>query len=118
MSGAAATSSSGTTLRSSTRARTSSPTVRRARCARSRAPCRSCGPINVRATSRPSKRATAVVTQTSNVYFDPFDEDIKADPYALYARLRDDAPLYYNERHNFFAVSRFEDVERVLTDQD
>jgi cytochrome P450 len=53
----------------------------------------------------------------SDVYFDPFDLAIKADPYEIYRRLRDEAPLYYNERHDFFAVSRFDDVERVLTDQ-
>jgi cytochrome P450 len=52
------------------------------------------------------------------VYFDPFDLDIKANPYDTYRRLRDEAPLYYNEAHKFYAVSRFEDVERVLTDQE
>jgi cytochrome P450 len=54
----------------------------------------------------------------SNVYFDPFDLDLKANPYETYRRLRDEAPLYFNTEHEFFAVSRFEDVERVLTDQE
>jgi cytochrome P450 len=52
----------------------------------------------------------------SGVYYDPYDVDIDADPYPLFRRLRDEAPLYYNDRYDFFAVSRFEDVERGLKD--
>ena len=51
-------------------------------------------------------------------YYDPYDVDIDADPYPVYRRLRTEAPLYYNERYDFFAVSRADDVERVLTDHD
>ena len=40
------------------------------------------------------------------------DFDIDDDPYPSWKRLRDDAPLYYNEKFNFYALSRFEDVER------
>jgi len=54
----------------------------------------------------------------SDIYFDPFDRAIKADPYGLYRRLRNEAPLYYNDRHKFYAVSRFADVERGLTDNE
>ena len=32
------------------------------------------------------------------------------------ARLRDEAPLYYNGKHDFYALSRFQDVEQGLTD--
>ena len=32
------------------------------------------------------------------VYYDPFDVDINADPYPTFKRLRDEAPIYYNER--------------------
>jgi cytochrome P450 len=52
------------------------------------------------------------------VYYDPYDVAINADPYPVFARLREDAPLYYNERHDFFAVSRYDDVERGLKDRD
>ncbi len=55
-------------------------------------------------------------TDTTDVYFDPYDAEIDADPYPVYKRLRDEAPLYYNEPYDFFAVSRFEDVERGLRD--
>lgn len=51
------------------------------------------------------------------LYYDPFDSGIREDPYPVYRRLREEAPLYYNERHDFYAVSRFADAERVLTDQ-
>ena len=51
------------------------------------------------------------------VYYDPYDREIDADPYPVYARLRDEAPLYYNEEHDFYAVSRFEDVQRGLLDR-
>ena len=48
--------------------------------------------------------------------YDPYDFDIDADPYPTWRRLRDEAPLYYNERHDFFALSRFDDVERCSVD--
>ncbi|HEY8523843.1 MAG TPA: cytochrome P450 [Acidimicrobiales bacterium] len=51
-----------------------------------------------------------------DVYYDPFDVGINADPYPTYARLRDEAPVYYNERYDFWALSRHEDVERALRD--
>ncbi|HEX2212192.1 MAG TPA: cytochrome P450 [Mycobacterium sp.] len=50
------------------------------------------------------------------VYYDPYRVDIVADPYPIYARLREEAPLYYNEDYNFWALSRHEDVERALLD--
>ena len=59
-----------------------------------------------------------MTTAESTVYFDPFDLDIKADPYPVYRRLRDEAPLYYNQRHDFYLVSRYDDVQRCLAEQD
>ena len=55
---------------------------------------------------------------TSAVHFDPYDHDLVVDPYPVYRRLREEAPLYYNEPLDFFAVSRFEDVSRVLHDHE
>ncbi len=54
----------------------------------------------------------------SDVYYDPYDVDIARDPYPVFRRLRDEAPLYYNEPHDFYAVSRYADVERALVDRD
>ena len=49
-------------------------------------------------------------------YYDPYDFDIDTDPYPVWQRLRDDAPLYHNDKHDFFALSRFDDVEPALVD--
>jgi cytochrome P450 len=51
-----------------------------------------------------------------DLYYDPFDFDIDTNPYPVWRRLRDERPLYYNERYDFFALSRFADVERSLID--
>jgi len=56
------------------------------------------------------------VTSGSDVYYDPYDFEIDADPYPVWRRLRDEAPLYYNEKYDFFALSRFDDVDRGLLD--
>ncbi len=50
------------------------------------------------------------------VYWDPFDREIAQDPYTAYRGLRQQAPLYYNDRHDFYALSRWDDVDRSLTD--
>jgi len=46
----------------------------------------------------------------SEPYYDPYDADIDADPHPTWKRLRDEAPLYYNERYGFYALSRYDDV--------
>ena len=51
-----------------------------------------------------------------DVYYDPYDFEIDTDPYPVWKRLRDESPLYYNERYDFYAVSRFDDVERGFVD--
>ena len=43
--------------------------------------------------------------------WDPLDEKYKVDPHPTWRRLRDEAPLYHNERLDFYAVSRFADVD-------
>lgn len=53
----------------------------------------------------------------SGVYYDMYDPAIYADPYPVYKRLREEAPLYRNEAYDFYAVSRFEDVARVMSDR-
>ena len=58
------------------------------------------------------------MAKNNEVYYDPYDFDIDADPYPVWKRLRDEAPLYYNEKFDFFALSRYEDVDRCLLDWD
>lgn len=50
--------------------------------------------------------------------YDPYDVTIDVDPYPIYKRLRDEAPLYYNEKFDFWGLSRFADVEAALRDVD
>jgi cytochrome P450 len=55
---------------------------------------------------------------TEELYYDPWHADLNADPYPMFRRLRDEAPLYYNEIHDFYALSRFDDVNRTLVDHE
>jgi cytochrome P450 len=57
-------------------------------------------------------------TGTTEVYYDPFDFDIDDDPYPIWKRLRDEAPLYHNDKYNFYALSRYDDVAHELTNWD
>ncbi|WP_026311177.1 cytochrome P450 [Parafrankia elaeagni] len=52
----------------------------------------------------------------TDVCWDPFDKVIDVDPYPVWRRLRDEHPLYRNDRYDFFAVSRHADVDAVHLD--
>ncbi|OBK74285.1 cytochrome P450 [Mycobacterium sp. 1274761.0] len=52
----------------------------------------------------------------SDLYYDPWDFDIDLDPYPTYCRLRDESPVYYNDRHDFWGISRYADVDAALKD--
>jgi len=56
------------------------------------------------------------MTTTDELYWDPFDIDLDTDPYPVWRRLRDEAPAYHNDRFDFFALSRHEDVEAAHRD--
>jgi cytochrome P450 len=51
-----------------------------------------------------------------DLYWDPYDTAIDTDPYEIWRRMRDEAPLYRNEKHDFWALSRFDDVEAAHRD--
>lgn len=55
-------------------------------------------------------------TGVDDPYFDPYDVQINADPYPVFKRLREESPLYYNEQHDFYALSRYQDVNRGIVD--
>jgi len=42
--------------------------------------------------------------------FDPYGKEYLADPYPIYKRLRDEAPVYHNAERKFWALSRYDDV--------
>jgi cytochrome P450 len=58
------------------------------------------------------------VDAASELHYDPYDIGLNADPYPMLRRLRDEAPLYYNAEHDFFALSRFRDVSPGLVDHE
>jgi cytochrome P450 len=48
--------------------------------------------------------------------YDPFAYRTQDDPYPVYRQMRAEAPLYFSERHGFWALSRYADVRRALKD--
>ncbi|WP_317933430.1 cytochrome P450 [Halioxenophilus sp. WMMB6] len=55
-------------------------------------------------------------TLSDPLYYDPYLPSIVKSPYPVYQRLREEAPVYYNEQYDFYALSRYEDVRRGLLD--
>jgi len=53
---------------------------------------------------------------TDGLGYDPYDPELNRDPYPAFRRLREEAPLYYDEEHDFYALSRHADVEKGLVD--
>lgn len=54
------------------------------------------------------------IANETSVHFDPYDVTINADPYPTYVRLREEAPIYYNQRYDFWALSRHDDVQAAM----
>jgi cytochrome P450 len=51
-----------------------------------------------------------------DLVFDPTDINTRDDPYPTYAALRERAPVYYNPRLDFWAISRYDDALAILRD--
>lgn len=52
----------------------------------------------------------------NDLYYDQYDYHIDNDPYPVLKRLRDEAPVWYNAKHNFWLLTRFEDVFNASKD--
>jgi cytochrome P450 len=52
------------------------------------------------------------------LHYSPYDFDIHDDPYPRYSILREQAPVYRNERDDFWALSRYADVLEAMRDSD
>jgi cytochrome P450 len=48
--------------------------------------------------------------------FDPFSEEYFNSPWEIYRRMREEAPVYYNEEQDFYALSRHADVAAAFKD--
>jgi len=53
---------------------------------------------------------------TDDIYYDPYDYEIDANPHPLWKRMRDEMPLYHNQKFDFYAVSRYADVRDMSVD--
>lgn len=50
------------------------------------------------------------------LYYDQYSYDIDDNPYAVWKRLRDEAPVWYNEKYNYWVLSRYDDVLKASMD--
>jgi cytochrome P450 len=57
--------------------------------------------------------SSRIRSSPADLYYDPYDFEIDKDPYPIWKRMRDEVPLYYNDRYDFYALTRFDDVERA-----
>lgn len=58
------------------------------------------------------------MTVSADLHYDPYDVELNIDPYPMFARIREEAPLYYNPEHDFYAVSRYDDVNKAVIDHE
>ena len=59
-----------------------------------------------------------MTTTSADVMYNPYDRETIINPHPLFRRMREEAPLFYSEEFDFYAVSRFEDIERTLLNRD
>ncbi|RZV59513.1 MAG: cytochrome P450, partial [Pseudomonadales bacterium] len=52
----------------------------------------------------------------NDIYFDQYDYEIDENPYPIMQRMRDEAPVWYNEKYDYWAISRYEDVLKASRD--
>jgi cytochrome P450 len=60
----------------------------------------------------------AIVPHADSVEFDPFSQEFFDGAYETYRRLRDEAPVYYNAKWDFWALSRYDDVAPATKDHE
>lgn len=58
--------------------------------------------------------ATEQETIEYDAIYDPFNPELMLDPYPYYERLREEHPIYYNERLDCYVLSRYDDIYRAL----
>ncbi|KHO19373.1 cytochrome P450 [Mycolicibacterium setense] len=54
----------------------------------------------------------------AQVVFDPFSEEFFNNPFDMYRQMREEAPLFYSEEQDFYALTRHEDVAAALKDHE
>jgi hypothetical protein len=61
-------------------------------------------------------RTTAIDSRVPQLDVDHYAEDVLADPYPLYAELREAGPVVWLTRYGIYTVARYEEVRTVLGD--
>jgi cytochrome P450 len=56
------------------------------------------------------------VETDERVHYDPFSYEVHDDPYVIYRRLRDEAPVWRNEEQGFWTLARYDDVLQASVD--
>jgi cytochrome P450 len=51
-----------------------------------------------------------------DLYWDPYDPEVDVHAQEIWKRMRDECPVYRNEKLDFYAITRFEDVLAATTD--
>ena len=54
----------------------------------------------------------------AKLVFSPVSQEYFDNPYEIYGRMRDEAPVYYDEEEDFYALTRHEDVAAAFKDHD
>ncbi len=64
--------------------------------------------------------ATAAISNPDpdRFVYDPFAPDVMRDPFPYYKVLREKYPIYRLEQYDAWAISRYEDILKILTDPD
>ncbi len=52
----------------------------------------------------------------SELYYDQYSYEIDDNPYEIWKRLRDEAPVWRNEKYHYWVLSRYDDVMRASRD--
>ena len=56
------------------------------------------------------------MSTVAELHWDPYNASFVQDPYPIFNRMREEVPLYRNDTHGFYAVSRYADCQRGLAD--
>jgi cytochrome P450 len=60
----------------------------------------------------------SVSTTSLEVEYDPYDHETIRNPHQRFRRMREAGGIHYSERHAFYAVSRFDDIESILLNRE
>lgn len=53
---------------------------------------------------------------SAELYYDQYSYEIDDNPYAIWKRLRDEAPVWHNDKYNYWVLSRYDDVLKASMD--